>query len=495
MKDFTDLQGELGPVWSMNQPGGPPHVLVALPSFSLSESMMSHYATRIPALEHRYLLATLMLPRIEQCEMAFICSETPAAEVIDYYISLLPASCRASARARLHIVTVDDPTARSVAEKLLDRPDLLRGLRRLFAGRPAFIEPWNVTDHEVEIALRLGAPINGTAPELWPLGYKGAGRQLFRAVGVPTPAGSEDVRSIDDVCAAIAAIRAERSTARAVVIKHDNSGAGDGNLVVELRDLAGRWLPDAEIRSRIEAMPGWYLADLAHGGIVEELVTGGRTASPSVQLDISPYREVTVLATHEQLLGGPSSQIYMGCQFPANAAYAAELASYGQTVGEWLADRGVVGRLSVDFVAVVDEFGRWQLYALEINLRKGGTTHPYVALRNLVPGHYDAKAARWYAAAGASRCYRSTDNLINPSWLGLPPGEVIRAIAEAGLQFDRRGGTGVVLHMLSCLAVDGRLGLTAIGRSHGHAQDLYHAAGTVIAELSDRTQNRAKELV
>ena len=70
---------------------------------------------------------------------------------------------------------------------------------RLIAGRPAFIEPWNVTDHEVAVALALDVPINGSAPRLWPLGFKSAGRRLFKEAGVPVAAGCEDVRTIDDV--------------------------------------------------------------------------------------------------------------------------------------------------------------------------------------------------------------------------------------------------------------------------------------------------------
>jgi len=166
MTEISELQGRLGAAWSMNRPGGSPHVLVLLPSFSLGESLLSHYASRIPALEHRYLLATLMLPRFESCELVFICSEAPSSEVLDYYLELASASRRTDCRERLRILAVDDLSHRSVAEKLLDRPDLVRRLRAMIGGRPAFIEPWNVTDHEVAIATRLDVPINGTMPAL-----------------------------------------------------------------------------------------------------------------------------------------------------------------------------------------------------------------------------------------------------------------------------------------------------------------------------------------
>ena len=231
MGDIRELQRGLGAVWSMNRPGGSPHVLVVLPSFSLGESLLSHYASRLPALEHRYLLASLMLPRVERCEMVFVCSEAPSPEVLDYYVSLAPVVRRTDYRDRLRILAVDDLSHRSVAEKLLDRPDLLRRIRALIGGRPAFIEPWNVTDHEVAIATcGCDTPINGTSPDLWPLGFKSAGRRLFREAGVPVPGRLRGVRSSMRSARPSARIRAQRPDASGVVVKHDDSGAGDGNV-------------------------------------------------------------------------------------------------------------------------------------------------------------------------------------------------------------------------------------------------------------------------
>jgi hypothetical protein len=65
--------------------------------------------------------------------------------------------------------------------------------------------------------------------------------------------------------------------------------------------------------------------------------------------------------------------------------------------------------------------------------------------------------------------------MVDPAWIGLPPAEVIAAVDAAGLQFDNASNTGVVLHMLSCLAIDGRFGLTAIGRTPRHAKQLFEA--------------------
>ena len=297
---------------------------------------------------------------------------------------------------------------------------------------------------------------------------------------MPTAIGREDVRSVDDVRRAVAAIREQRPGAVGVVVKLDDSGAGDGNVVIDLRQPGG-------LHAAVTELPEWFLSDLAAGGVVEG-VTGSAVASPSVQIDLLPDGSAQVLATHEQVLGGGNGQTYMGCRFPADPAYAAQLAIYGEAVGSVLGRHGARGRVSIDFVAAKQAGGRWHLHALETNLRKGGTTHPYAVLRNLVPGRYDPVAGSWLATSdGSARCYASTDNLVDPSWVGLPPSVAIDAVAAAGLQFDAGRGVGVVLHMLSGLGIDGRLGLTAIGSDPAHAADQYREAAEAIGRAAAAT--------
>jgi hypothetical protein len=477
MDDFDRLQAALPDALAANTPGsGRDHVVVAMASFSLSDSLLAHYGARLPAMEHRYLNASLLLNRID-ADFVFVCSLAPGPEVVAYYRGLLPPHVAGRMDERLHVVAVEDPTPRPLAQKLLDRPDLLDEIRGLVAGRTAVIEPWNVTEHEVAVALQLGIPINGTAHELRSVAFKSAGRRLFHRAGVPVPLGREDLHTVDDVAATAEWIRASRPGVAAVVVKHDDSGAGDGNAVVDLRDASGGFRDPHEVLAAISALPAWFLDDLAtDGGVVEEMVSGDRLRSPSVQLDLLPGAGVRVLATHDQVLGGDNGQVYLGCRFPADATYAAELARHGDAVGRELAALGCAGRVGVDFMAARSGSGPWAVSALEVNLRKGGTTHPFSALRNLVPGHYDAAAGTWRTDAdGSTRAYRSSDNLVDPSLAERSPQSVIDAVRGAGLQFDATRGTGVVLHMLGCLAVDGRFGATAIGLTPEHADELFAA--------------------
>lgn len=482
MDSFQDVQARLHDAWLANRLGSrTSHVLIGLPSISLSHSMLQHYATRLSALEHRFLLSQLGLGRIPGCDSILVTCDHPTDGVLDYYARLASPADPGKVRRRMHVLVVPDGTPRGVAAKLLDRPDLMEQLRSFVAGRPALIDPWNVTEHEVDVAVALGLPLNGTDPGLWPLGFKSAGRRIFHEAAVPTPLGLEDVHDLTQVAEAIRYIRRARPRLAGVVVKHDNSAAGDGNWVVRTRDEQGRRIPLARLRVEAFAeLPAWFETDLAEGGVVEELISGSDFSSPSAQVDITPDGSVHVLSTHEQLLGGASGQVYTGCAFPADQSYAGELADHGRAVGEWLARAGAVGRLSVDFVAVRRR-GQWRVFALEVNLRKGGTTHPFSVIRHLAPGEYDAAAGLWHADSdGLPRYYRSTDNLLDPSWLGLEPLRVIDAVAEAGLEFDRDTATGVVVHMLSCLAVDGRCGLTAVGRSRDEADALFAATDSAI---------------
>jgi hypothetical protein len=150
--------------------------------------------------------------------------------VVEYYRAIGHRPDAYAAHTRF--VSVDDTSARSLADKLLDRPELIAGLGDLSGDRPVLIEPWNVTASEVAVAEHLQAPINGMDPALRHLGFKSTGRRLFAEAGVPVPYGWEYIRTVDEVVAAVEMIQRARPLATSVVIKHDDSGAGDGNVVL-----------------------------------------------------------------------------------------------------------------------------------------------------------------------------------------------------------------------------------------------------------------------
>jgi len=473
MRAFDELQRHLATARDAHERGDDSeHVLVVMASFSVTGQLLEHYGARFGAMEHRYLLLSLAAAHQPACEVVFVCSVDPGALVLDYYASLLPPPLRQSFRSRVHVVTVDDRSWRSLADKLLDNPDAVERVRALVGGRLAMLQVWHVTEAEQRAALAIGVPIDGTDPSLRDLAFKSSGRRLFQAVGIATPAGSEDVHDIEEVAAAVRLVRASRPGTGSVVVKLDDSGAGDGNVVIGIRTRSGQDLSGSRLLARLtRSLPASYLRELGGGGVVEELVVGDELRSPSAQIDIAPNGAVGVVSTHEQVLGGPNGQVYAGCTFQAHGGYAAELARCAALVGERLGALGARGRVGIDFVAVRQGHD-WVVEAIEINLRKGGTTHPFAALAALVPGRYDPAEGAFVTLDGARRCYSATDNLLDPAWIGLEPSAAIGAVRGAGLQFDPASGTGVVLHMLSGLGVDGRIGVVAIACDRDEAERL-----------------------
>ena len=483
MRTFEELQAGLGSVLPLHREGGrAEHVVVVLPSLSFGRSVEVFYGARLPTLEHRFLSMLTVLRRLPGCSVVLVMSVAPDPAVWDYYLDLATSGDRADVARRAHLVTADDPSPRPLATKLLDRADLLDQIRALVAGRPGYIDPYNVTAAEVEVAVRLQLPVNGAAPALAPLGYKGGGRRVFAEAGVPMPFGWEDLCTVDAVVAASLAVQVTHPEVRSVVVKLDNSASGVGNLVLDLPD-ADDARAEERLRGQLGGLPPWFTSELAGGAVVEERIVGDRFASPSVQADIEPGGQVIVRGTHEQDLSGPHGHTYEGCRFPANPGYSVLLAQHARAVGQVLARQGVVGRFSLDCAVTWQPDWGWTMYALEINLRQGGTSPPLALLANLDPGRYQPDPGSWHSTAGGTRCYRSTDNLLAARWIGLDPSRVIAAVRDAGLGWGRDQRTGVVLHLLSCLAVDGRMGLTAIAPTPEETDALYDQAVAILGRL------------
>lgn len=223
-----------------------------------------------------------------------------------------------------------------------------------------------------------------------------------------------------------------------------------------------------------------YMKKLAERkGVVEERIMGEEIRSPSVQLRVTPLGAVELLSTHDQLLGGPSGQSYLGCMFPADSGYAALITQEAAKVGRRLAKEGVLGRFALDFV-VVRSNGKWEPFAIEINLRKGGTTHPFLTLQFLTDGCYDPETAIFTAPNGQQKFFVASDHVESPAYRTLTPDDLFDIVVRHDLHFDQTRQTGVVFHMMSALGELGRTGLTAVGNSHEDAKTIYDRAVAVL---------------
>lgn len=488
---FDRLQAHLPDVWNAMRRDDPRESVVIVPSMTL-DRVVANTGGMSQALEERFLFFLLLL-RQPRLRMVYVTSQPINPLVVDYYLSLLPGVIPGHVRSRLSLVSVDDSGPEPLIEKILARPRLIARIRDLVPERTlSHLVPYNTTPLERDLALLLGIPMYGADPRLFPLGTKTGCRRLFARAGVRYPPGVEDLHSRDDLEEALVALRAQRPDIRAAMVKLNEGVSGAGNAVVELADLPAPGSPGerAALSDRVEGMEledtrievSAYLAKLhERGGIVEERIVGDELRSPSVQMRVTPLGEVEVLSTHDQVLGGPSGQSYLGCRFPADVAYAGLITKDAQRIGELLAQEGVMGRFAVDFVTV-RRGADWEADAIEVNLRKGGTTHPFLTLQFLTDGRFDPEAGRFVTPGGEERHLVATDHFEHPSLRGLRVEDLFDLLARSGLSFDQARQTGVVFHMLSALTTFGRVGMTAIGHTPAAAQGLYAAAEGALLE-------------
>jgi len=470
--------------------------VVVLPSMSLPREELLKL-TGANQYEER-LLCLLMLLRQPRTNVVYVTSQPIADSVIDYYLHLLPGIPFNHARRRLTLLSCYDSSRDTLTEKVLRRPRLIEHIRSAIPNeRFAHMTCFIATPAERTLAVRLGIPLYACDPDLRHLGSKSGSREVFRRAGVALPLGYEHLRDTTDIGRALAELKRRRPTLRRAVVKLNEGFSGEGNATFSYDGAPStgslsRWtssvLPArACFEANAETWEHYAAKFAAMGGIVEEYLEGDEVRSPSVQCRVDPLRQACVISTHDQLLGGPSGQIYLGCTFPADTAYSNVVHADGIRVARQLASEGVIGRFGVDFVSVRNG-ERWTTTAIEINLRKGGTTHPFLMLQYLTDGTYDPATTTYRTATGRACHYYASDNLQSDAYLGLTPDDLIEIAVANDLHFDAAAQQGVVFHLIGALSEHGKLGTVCIGESQAVAERFFRDTVAILNREAGRMQ-------
>lgn len=459
-----------------------PRTVVIIPSLSLDTEILSkikganHYEER--------MLCLLMLLRMPNTRVIYVTSMPVAESIIDYYLHLLPGITGQHARKRLFLLSCYDASVKPLTQKILERPRLLQRIRDLVPDtETAHLTCFNVTPLEKTLAVALNIPVFGTDPVKLYEGSKSGGRKNFREAGVNLPFGFEDLYTRDQVLDALLALRQQIPTAKKAVVKLNDGFSGDGNALYYYPTPPGTGCSREAIAASFSANLKIIAADLGEaafleklgtmGGIVEEFLDGDNKQSPSVQCVIDPARNIEVVSTHDQILGGEDGQIFIGAMFPADEAYNTGLAAEGMKIAAQLEKKGILGRFAIDFISIPQADGSWKHYAIEINLRKGGTTHPYIMLQFLTDGRYEAGKGIYLTASGSQRYYFASDNVCSPCYKGLTPDDLIDIAMYHGLIYDGAAQEGVMFHLVGALSEYGKLGLVCVGSSPARAKEFY----------------------
>ncbi|MEP7164261.1 MAG: peptide ligase PGM1-related protein [Ferruginibacter sp.] len=459
-----------------------PRTVVIIPSLSLDQEILSkikgsvHYEER--------MLCLLMLLRMPLTKIIYISSMPISEVIIDYYIHLLPGITGHHARKRLTLLNCFDSSSKPLTQKILDRPRLIENIKQYITDKDSsHITCYNITSLEKTLAVQLGIPLFGTDPDKFYEGSKSGSRKTFRASGVDLPQGFEDLNSKEDIAKALASLKRDNPGLRKAVVKMNDGFSGDGNAMYRFPDVAMDDQLEKNIADTLMAQLKPVSQEVSEelffekfkemGGIVEVFLDGEIKTSPSVQCVINPNKRIDIVSTHDQLLGGDEGQIFIGAIFPADEAYSVDIAVAGKKIAEHLAGKGVIGRFAIDFISVKQEDGSWKHFAIEINLRKGGTTHPFLMLQYLTDGTYHADTGEFITASGSRRFYFASDNVSSDQYIGLTPSDLIDIAMFNSLMYDGAAQEGVMFHLMGALSEFGKLGLVCIGSSPERAKGFY----------------------
>jgi hypothetical protein len=472
---------------------GAERTIVVIPSLTFDRDVLAKI-TGVHHYEER-MLCLLLLLGLPRTRVVYVTSTPVAAPIIDYYLHLLSGIPAEHARKRLVLLSCYDSSSVPLTAKIHARPRLIQRIREAIPNpASAHITFFTVTPLEKQLALKLDLPFYGSDPGLARWGSKSGSRKIFKEAQISIPDGVEDLRDARDIAGALAALKHRKPQLRRALVKLNEGVSGEGNAIFDYAQAPEgggleAWALDGLSRLVFEA-PGTtceaYLEKFqAMGGIVEEFLEGGTKHSPSVQFQVDPLGHLEAISTHDQILGGGNAQIFLGCRFPADAAYRLAIQEQGFRAARVLAEKGVLGHFGIDFISV-KEAASWHHYAIEINLRKGGTTHPFLMLKFLTGGRYDAGSGLFLTPSGRPCFYDASDNLQAERYRGLTPHDFIDIAVTEGLHFNSANQEGVVFHLLGALSEFGKVGILSIGSTAEKARALYQRS----VEILDRESKR-----
>ena len=479
---FAKIQQRMSPLFEHIFPDPlAARTVIVVPSLTLDAQELEKISG-IHYYEER-LLCLLMLLQLPRTNLIFITSQPIHDAIIDYYLHLLPGIPSYHARRRLTLLSCHDSSPISLTQKILQRPRLLERIRAAIPDPAvAHITCFNTTPLERALAVTLNAPLYACDPALTHWGSKSYGRKIFRDAGVPTAHGFEHLHDVQEIVETLTALKQAQPNLSRAVIKLNEGFSGEGNAIFSYQGCPSgsslrSWIA-AELPHRIrfeaasETWDSYQQKFHKMGGIVESWIEGHDKRSPSVQCRITPLGKTEIVSTHDQVLGGPSGQVFLGCTFPADAEYRLEIQEAGKRIGEILQQQGVIGRFAVDFISVKEADG-WHHYAIEINLRKGGTTHPFLMLQFLTNGIYDVGEGQYFTPMAQPRYYYASDNVHSSAYLGLTPSDLVDLAVLNGLHFNGATQQGVVFHLMGALSEFGKFGAVCIGDTPARAHKLY----------------------
>jgi hypothetical protein len=470
--------------------------LVCLPSLTFEAEHIkdilgiSHYEVRC--------LWEVLNASKEHVKVIFISSRPISDFILDDMLSNLPNP--KMARERVQILSVDpDNTLEGIplVEKALKNEAALNKLKARLHNELAVLRCFVTTPKEKDFAQKLGVPLWGMDPTLNFYHSKSGNHALFEQADIPRADHEREIKSLRSLKTAIKKLWSRWPDAKRFMFKFDHGVSGNGLALMsfemnyndffdlsigEKNQYLDQLIHTLEFKGKKLSKKD-FVSQISRGAVLERFFEGEKKTSPSGQAVIHPDGNVELLSTHEQILA-PCGVTYLGCKFPANSQSRREVENYTLEVAKTLSFNGVIGPVSVDFLVVEEKRKEPSIYAIEINIRQGGTTHPFQSAKNILAAQYNQETGSLEDPEGDHRIYASYDNLVLNGKNGRDIHVLRRLMQEHGLAYNKQTKSGFIFHMMSALEEFGKCGYTLIARDQRQRISLERKLFKVLQEFS-----------
>lgn len=450
----------------------------------------------LPFTEER-MFFFLFLLKYSNTKIVYVTSRGFNTELFKYYVGLVSDSeedLEKNLKQLVHIEVNDARDDISLVQNVLESPKIITKIKKAITDpNKAVLRCYNATEMERRLAVKLGIPLFGSEQKFDFIGSKSGGRKVFKLAKTNVIPGFEDLKNISELVVSVAKLAKKHPSYKKMVVKCNYAASGKGNAILKISDffedlnidrvktptetvikLLKKNLKDYfSFQKEDDTAESYFNKFNRSGGIVELFIPGAVKYSPSTQVVINTNKKATITSTHEQVLGGPDGQLYMGCKFPAVPSHRKLIIKEGEKIASLLSKKGIIGNFAIDYVVVYDKNHKNPIvWPIEINLRKGGTTHPFRSAFFLTGARYNPNTGNLMCGKTQIH-YVAMEIIQSEKYMKLKPMDLINLVEESKIGFNFNTKKGALIYSPGTLSELGKFSALCIGHSDEEAEKIY----------------------